>query len=91
MKTTIAGFTTSVPVGGDPDAFAMAGWLSQRRAVLALLLIEAAIAWTGTIYYLLVDNPVTPASRPAFIGLSPVITVLALLYWRGWDTARYLG
>lgn len=66
-------------------------WLSQRRAALARLSFESFIAWIGLLYYLSARTPQTPQSAVIFYSLVPLLTTLTLLYWRGWNPARYLA
>jgi len=68
-----------------------AGWLNERRAVLALLLVECMMAWVGSVYYILAEAPITPAARYVYYALAVITPGLLATYRRGWQSARYLG
>lgn len=76
----------------SPDrvrTWSTSAWLSQRRAVLAFLGAECVLLWVGSAWVL--NNLATTAvTGPAFVFLAPTITALLILYWRGWDRARYV-
>jgi signal transduction histidine kinase len=59
--------------------------------VLAVLLIQTGVAWIGTVYYAVADTPLVPAASPSFGVLALAGTTLLVLYWCGWEPARYLG
>ncbi|MFN8521646.1 MAG: ATP-binding protein [Chloroflexota bacterium] len=66
-------------------------WFSQRHVVLAVLSVASAIAIAGAAYFLLASASGALPSPPGFIAMSPVLALLLVLYWRGWDPARHIA
>ncbi|MGE3911809.1 MAG: ATP-binding protein [Chloroflexota bacterium] len=64
--------------------------MSQRSANLAFFLLASVAIWIGGLYYLFLNSATGLPSRPGFLILAPLVTTLLVLYWRGWDHARYV-
>ena len=67
-----------------------AGWLCERRAILAVLAAESILTWCGVLYYLLARTPIPGMAQWAYYVVAPVVTVMFWAYLRGWEPARYV-